>query len=93
MANEAVQSARQTRNLIDQGQFFTKQTSDTDSTAKQPAQTTANKHIQSKQTSLGNFMSEAKWLEIKKFIDSFDLDNMTPIEALQVLQKLKSQLQ
>ena len=90
---EAVQNARQTRNLIDHGQFFKKQTSDPDSTVKQSAQTTPNKNVQSKQTSLGNFMSEAKWSEIKKLIDTFDLDNMTPIEALQALQKLKSQFQ
>ena len=90
---EVIADAKETRALIDQGQFFTKTQSKNSQPKSDKLSTPKPATFKgSKQASLATFIADPKWTELKQLIDGYDLNNMTPMDALQALQELQNRV-
>jgi len=85
--DEIIQEAKETRELIDQGKFFTKIDD------KNAINSTKNlRDRTAKPTTLAQFIVDPKLKELHKLINQFDINKMTPLDALKALQKLQESI-
>ncbi|MHA2362396.1 MAG: DNA mismatch repair protein MutS [Candidatus Hodarchaeales archaeon] len=95
--SQLIQDARYTRDLIDKGQFFSETA--TNQSMKYPDQSTQIKDTEdftkatptktTKAVSLAKFFEDEEWKEVQKILRDLDINNLTPIQALNMLQELR----